>query len=87
MFEKDFFMKLYHKISPVLMFLGFALLAIGVFLAMSYYNQRFVYTFVVAGLILQIFGRIGVHFIPKKTEEKEDEEFETNIETNIDSTE
>jgi len=57
-------MKFFCKISPILMLVGFASLAVGVFLSMSHYLQV-AYTLVGIGLILYIAGRIGVHFTPK----------------------
>lgn len=63
-------MKLYRKISPVLMFIGFASLAVGVFLSMSYYLQT-AYALVVIGFILYVIGRIGIHFASSKIEKEE----------------
>jgi len=64
-------MKMYYKISPILMVTGFALLALGVFMSMSHL-QRYAYAFVGLGLILYIVGRIGIYFTPKMSKEFEE---------------
>ena len=68
-------MKFFCKISPVLMLVGFASLAVGVFLS-TFYHLQIAYTLVGIGLVLYVAGRIGVHFTPKvikKDSETEDE--------------
>ena len=65
-------MKVYYKISPILMIIGFVLLAGGVFMSMSHL-QRSAYVLVGLGLILYIVGRIGTYFAPKKLREIEED--------------
>ncbi|MDR0304023.1 MAG: hypothetical protein LBH98_04530 [Chitinispirillales bacterium] len=65
-------MKLYYKISPILMFIGFAVLAVGVILSMSYYS-RITYVLVGFGFITYIVGRIGIHLTPKNVKNEETE--------------
>jgi uncharacterized membrane protein YuzA (DUF378 family) len=72
-------MKTYHKISPILMTIGFISLASGVFMSMSAW-QTAAYILVGFGLILYVVGRIGIYFAPKKTRETEPEK-EDGIET------
>lgn len=67
---KDCLMKMYYRISPILMTVGFVILAAGVFLSMSYW-QRLAYILVGFGLILYIVGRIGIHFAKNNTPEIE----------------
>jgi len=71
-------MNLYYKISPILMIIGFVVLAVGVFLSMSHRTASFALAGL--GLTLYIIGRIGMHFAPKKTTQIEtiaDEDTET----------
>ncbi len=77
-------MKLYCKISPILMIIGFIVLLAGVIMSMSY-SQTAAYILAGLGLIVYIVGRIGVYFTPKtaaKTENSGEAKPDTNKEEN-----
>ena len=73
-------MKSYYKFAPVLMLLGFVLIAGGVFMSMAE-NKEMSFVFAGLGLVSYIAGRVGMFYASKSrreqsVEKEKEEEFE-----------